>query len=141
MEIYQNMYEHLNKSLNKLSYVIEISEFENTISKDIIRDSMLQRFKICYELAWKTLRDYLTYLGFSVYSTPLDVFKTAYQNRLIDNQEIWLSMIEDRDMYSHEYDDYYFEEIAYRIKKDYIIEFSNLINVISDSIKDKENIQ
>jgi len=36
---------------------------DSLTDKFIVRDSLIQRFEFCYELAWKTLKEYLQYNG------------------------------------------------------------------------------
>jgi len=65
-------------------------------------------------------------------SYPKTVIKEAYINHLINNEEIWLSMLNDRNTTLHMYD----KKIADRIVKNiitlYVAEFDELINKISN---------
>lgn len=129
----QNKYQNLCKAVARLQEVIEQvekSEFDDSLMNEIMRDSLIQRFEFTYELAWKTLKEYLTYSGFKHESTPRSIFKTAYQNDITDSQESWLSMIKDRNVASHEYNDDYIDQVAERIKSLYIKEFLSLIEKI-----------
>ncbi len=95
--LYMNKFEYklenLMKATNKLEAVTLREIEDDAFMAEVLRDSMIQRFEICYELVWKTMKDYLIYLGFEAESTPRGVFQIAYQNGLIEDSEIWLSMI------------------------------------------------
>lgn len=57
------------------------------------------------ELAWKTLKDYLEESGVQVPSaTPKSVIKAAFAARLIPDGQLWVDMLDDRNLLSHRYD-------------------------------------
>ena len=75
-------------------------------------------------MSWKALKRYLDFLGIDVKS-PRDVFKESYSMRIIDDENIWLDMIEQRNLSSHVYDEYQIREILDKID-DYKEAFSSL---------------
>lgn len=97
---------------------------------DIVRDGMIQRFEFTIELAWKTIRAYLIDQGFTDLTSPKMVLKQAYSAQLIQNQESWLQMLQDRNQTSHMYNENTANEIASRIIESYLICFEQLLNVI-----------
>ena len=57
---------------------------------DIIIDGILHRFEFTFELAWKTIKDYLEYMGFSEKTgSPREVIQSAFKQGVIENGEIW----------------------------------------------------
>ena len=80
---------------------------------DIILDLTAQRFEFTYEMAWKALKRLLDYLGVDA-KYPRAVFREAYLLRLIEDEAIWLDMIEMRNLSSHVYDE---SEIAVLLDK------------------------
>nr|WP_300129939.1 HI0074 family nucleotidyltransferase substrate-binding subunit [uncultured Butyricicoccus sp.] len=80
-----------------------------------IRDGMIQRFEFCFELAWKSLKEYMTEQGVSDLQFPKQVLQEAYAAGLIDDQAIWLEMLRSRNSMSHIYDDELATRIAQRI--------------------------
>ncbi len=133
MSKFENKYQNMCKAILKLQELIEQSQLEqdDKFMQEVFRDSLIQRFEFCYEITWKTLREYLVYEGFAEDNSPRSVFKTAYQNNVINNQEVWLAMIRDRNVASHEYNESYIEEVADRIKSSYAAEFTNLIKYLA----------
>jgi len=96
---------------------------------DLDIDGAIKRFELCYELSWKLIREYLTDKGIVAHN-PRDTFKNAFANNLIDNEEKWLKMIEDRNYLVHTYT---FEEsriIFERIKDSYVSSFNYLFETI-----------
>lgn len=66
--------------------------------------ALIQAFEFTYELCWKTLKDYLDYNGVKA-NTPRDVLKQAFAFGLISDGQVWINMLEDRNMMAHAYDD------------------------------------
>ncbi len=96
---------------------------------DLDIDGSIKRFELCYELSWKLIKEYLADKGI-ISHNPRDTFKNAFANNLIDNEEIWLKMIEDRNYLVHTYT---FEEsrnIFERIKDSYVVSFDYLLEKI-----------
>ena len=78
--------------------------------ESIYLDAVIKRFEFTYEMSWKALKRYLDYLGIEAKS-PRQVFKEAYTHGILDNEDIWLDMIEQRNMTSHVYDESEIKEI------------------------------
>lgn len=96
------------------------------LTNDIYRDSVIQRFEICYELSWKALKEYMTEEGYQVETFPKSILKAAYQNSIIHEEDIWLSMIKDRNVASHEYNEAYIVEVVERVENQYYPQFLRL---------------
>jgi nucleotidyltransferase substrate binding protein (TIGR01987 family) len=83
-----------------------LRRFEEILQKEkseIVRDSAIKRFEICFDLAWKTLKAYLyEYLKVECYS-PKSCFKLAYQEKIIDYDEYWMKIIDLRNQSVHIY--------------------------------------
>ena len=54
------------------------------------------------ELSWKMLKKILSYEKIES-TTPLDVLRKAYQFNLINDEDQWLSILDDRNNTSHMY--------------------------------------
>ncbi len=82
-----------------------MSEEDWTFRSDLEKTGLTQRFVFTFELAWKTLRDYLV-LGGVVFDqvTPRSVIKEAFAAQLIDDGQAWIDMLQQRNQLSHRYD-------------------------------------
>ncbi len=69
-----------------------------------IRDSVIQRFEFCWELAWKLLKLRLEVLGVQALN-PRDVFKEALAVGLIEDGNAWSEAQRMRNLSSHTYDE------------------------------------
>ena len=78
-------------------------------------DATIQRFEFTFELAWKFLKDYFAERDLELHY-PKEILQQAYQVKLIDNENIWIKMLQDRNLTSHAYNanlaDMIFERIA-----------------------------
>lgn len=116
-------FENYKNALNRLCEAV--NEFELTQSL-AVRDGAIQRFEFVSELAWKTLREYLLTLQITDINNPKAVLKEAFNNSLIDDNELWLDILNDRNRTSHIYDEEVADEIFENIQKYYINIFKKL---------------
>jgi nucleotidyltransferase substrate binding protein (TIGR01987 family) len=75
------------------------------------RDSLILRFMLAYELAWKTFQRLLLELGVEARS-PREAFRHAFQRGWIDDEEVWLDMIRSRNLVIHTYRETLAVEVA-----------------------------
>ncbi len=70
----------------------------------IVGEGVIQRFEFTFELAWKTLKDYLLYRKVRLErSGPADVIKAAFATGYITEGEIWMEALDARNEMSHVY--------------------------------------
>lgn len=89
-------------------------------------DATIQRFEFTVELAWKFLKGYFEERDIQL-NYPKEIIMKAFEVALINDEEVWLQMLRDRNMTSHTYDEKLADEIYDRIKK-YVPELHNLLN-------------
>lgn len=102
---------------------------------DLDIDGTIKRFELCYELSWKLIKEYLADMG-TICNNPRDTFKQAFINELIDDDEKWLKMIEDRNHLVHVYTESQSREIFASIKNLYISSFRYLYDKMKNRDKD-----
>lgn len=100
-----------------------------------VYDAVIKRFEFTYELAWKLLKAFIEYKGGEDVRFPRDIFKEAYAKGLLENGEVWLSMLEDRNLSSHTYSQEKAMEIYNRVKDIYFEEFIRLSKTIEGEMK------
>lgn len=66
-------------------------------------DGTIQRFEFALELTWKTLKRALEFEGIEA-GTPRDTLRQAFSVGWIGHEDLWLSMLKDRNEASHLYD-------------------------------------
>ena len=85
-----------------------ISLLQHAVSKNELsileQAGVIQTYEITFELALKTLKDFLESKEV-IAQFPRDVIKEAFKNKIIKAGEIWLDMLEKRNLMSHTYDE------------------------------------
>jgi nucleotidyltransferase substrate binding protein (TIGR01987 family) len=88
---------------------------------DLEKEGVVQRFEYTFELAWKTLHDYLVYSGVSFDQiTPRSIIKQAFAAKIIKDGQTWMDMLEQRNLMSHTYDSQIFEAVFSSISQHYL---------------------
>lgn len=122
MKRFEERKDDLIKATNRLKEAL------NEEATELAIDGVLHRFEFTFELAWKTMKDYLEYQGIiGKIGSPREVIKEAFSAGLIDNGEAWIKMMLSRNSLSHLYDEETSREIYTEIKESYIFEISKLI--------------
>jgi nucleotidyltransferase substrate binding protein (TIGR01987 family) len=88
---------------------------------ELVRDATIQRFEFTFEVVWKTLKLFLERQGHEC-GGPRPTLKKAFAEGLIvtpEEADVWLQMLEDRNLTSHAYDQALAERIYRNIARDY----------------------
>lgn len=85
---------------------------------DIVMDGTIQRFEFTFELFWKTLTRFLQQEGVDT-GSPKNTLRHAYRRGLLDQEQMWLDILKDRNRSSHVYDAEMAREIFARLPSHY----------------------
>lgn len=122
MKRFQERKQDLINATNRLKEALQ--EEEN----DLNIDGVLHRYEFTFELAWKTLKDYLEYLGITVNTgSPREVIKESFAHNLISDGEIWIKMMLARNSLSHLYDEETSRQIYREIKNEFMDQIEKLV--------------
>lgn len=69
---------------------------------EFIRDASIKRFEFCFELAWKSIRSIGRLEGQDCV-TPRAAFSLAWQARWLEDEGIWLDVLDARNKTAHTY--------------------------------------
>lgn len=106
---------NFRRALDRFSLAIERrDELYREGFGDIFLDLAVKRFEFTYEMAWKSIKRYLDFIGIEALS-PRSCFREAYQQGIIEDQGVWLEMIEQRNLSSHVYSEIEIEGILSRL--------------------------
>ena len=126
MEIrWQQRFNNFERAHNNLIEMLDLL-IKDPLNK-AYKLAVIQSYEMDIELAWKTLKDYLNYLGYRV-QAPREVIKQAFAIEIIEDGEVWLKMLEDRNLTSHIYDESKAQEVVESIKDNYFSKLDFIYN-------------
>lgn len=116
----EQRFEERKKELNDA--VMRLGEAVAEPETDMARDSVIQRFEFSFELTWKTLQLYLEHQGLEA-GSPRQALKSAFVQGIVPNEEetdVWLKMLEDRNLTTHTYHEDLAKKIYQKIASTYL---------------------
>ena len=87
------------------------------------KQGLIQAFEYTHELACNVMKDFFENQEDPNIRGSLDATRSAFQNRLISEGEIWMAMINARNLTSHAYDKNTAEQVVQEILKTYHQQF------------------
>ena len=99
---WKQRFANYEKALRQLTHAIENNDI-NPI--DIIKEGIIQRFEFTHELAWKVMKDFLEYEGYTSIIGPRSATREAFNKGIIEEGQIWMDMIESRNNTVHTYNE------------------------------------
>ena len=111
---------------------------DQDITNEFIISGIIDKFSIQFELGWKVLKELLLYEGSARAKTgsPREIIKEAYRYYPCMDEDVWLSMLSQRNNMAHLYDGEAAKEFLNRILSDYIPAFQKLEKIILDRYHD-----
>lgn len=128
-----------NKAVARLQDAAAITSADNGFGKetdDLLKEGLIQRFEYTQELAWKVMKDYEEYQGYTDIQGSRDAIRKALQMGII-NSPAWMNTIYSRNLSSHCYDEEEFNTVLQQITVDYLpifVSFSEKMNSIKTGI-------
>ena len=116
------------KNFVRLSFKLEAIYLKKVTEDEAYIDATIQRFEFTFELAWKFLKEYFSQMGI-ILNYPKEVIKDAYAAGIINDEDLWIHMLLDRNMTSPTYDEKLANEIYSRIKN-YVPELRKLLDIL-----------
>ena len=104
---------------------------QNKLNK-IYTMALIQAFEMSFELAWKTMKDYLEN-DWILTDSPRTTIKEAFSSRLIEDGQLWINMMEVKNKTSHTYKEEHANVVANEILDTYI----PLLNKLEQTFEEK----
>lgn len=120
----QQRYSNFTKALAQLSEANELSK-QRSLSR-LEKQGLIQAFEFTYELAWNTLKDYLTFQGIPDLIGSRDTTRESFARNLIVDGDGWMMMLADRNRTAHTDNEATAEDIAQHIHTRYVDLFLTL---------------
>ena len=97
------------------------------------RAGIIQFYEMAFELAWKTLKDYLQEQGFEA-TSPRQAIKQGFQAEVIKDGHNWFKALEDRNLTVHIYDEAKAQEVENDIRSLYAPLIQQLVSYPEEQI-------
>ena len=126
--------ERISDYKNALERLNEAIEESKIINSSTIKDGVIQRFEFTLELSWKVMKYFLNSEGIIEAKAPRSTIRAGFNNEIIQNANLWIDMIEDRNLTTHTYSQSASNEIYEKIVDSYYKE----LEIFYMNVKDKE---
>lgn len=94
-------YENFCNAFHNLKDIYDYNEPYTNVEMS----GLVALFEICFEQAWKAMKEILEQQGFAEERTgsPKIVLKTAYSARMIGDEDLWMAALNARNNVAHSY--------------------------------------
>lgn len=111
---WKQRFENFEKGLKLLNEAVALKK-----PSLLEQEGTIQRFEFTFELAWKTMTDYLREEGIPV-SSPREAIKKSFESELIQDGDTWMEMLKARNETVHVYDEEKFHAVLNEIAYTYL---------------------
>lgn len=112
---WKQRYHNFRRSVLNLQEAVETEH-----PSKLERQGIIKAFELCYELAWKTLQDYLAHLGYEAIVGPKPVIRRAFEAGLVHDGELWARMHRARNESTHLYSEGKAVELETEVRSEYV---------------------
>ncbi|MEZ4272901.1 MAG: HI0074 family nucleotidyltransferase substrate-binding subunit [Myxococcota bacterium] len=94
--------------------------------REVERAGVIQAFEFSFELYWKTFKKIANDRGYQA-GSPKTAVQWAFQEGIIEDDQLWLNMLEDRNRSVHSYNEHTAQAIFENICQGYIQAFETCL--------------
>jgi len=98
---WKQRFENFQRAFKQLSLAMDLKA-QRPLS-DLEQQGLIQGFEFTHELAWNVLKDYLEMEGIQGLVGSRSTAREAFKRGLVMDGEVWMDMIEKRNLSSHTY--------------------------------------
>ena len=121
---WKQRFDNYQRALGRLQEAVSLAGSREL--SELEKQGLIKAFEFTHELAWNTLKDFLTERGAEKMYGSRDVTRLAFKEGLVVQGETWMSMIKSRNLTSHTYREEVAQEIYENIINRYFWEFKAL---------------
>ncbi len=98
---WKQRFDNFQRALLQLTRAMELKS-QRPLS-ELEQQGLIQGFEFTHELAWNVLKDYLEMEGIQGLVGSRSTAREAFKRGLVHDGEVWMDMIEKRNLSSHTY--------------------------------------
>jgi nucleotidyltransferase substrate binding protein (TIGR01987 family) len=129
---WKQRFQNYNKALLTLENAVALGKTRELT--DLEKQGMIQGFEFTFEMAWNVMKDYLEEQGITGIIGSKGAVRHAFNKELIEDGQVWMDMIEGRNISSHSYD----EEIVEKLLKKITLFFFPQMKVFAEKMSSME---
>ena len=130
---WKQRFDNLQRAYQRLSWALEIHQQDP--DNDLIRMAVIKAYEFTFELSWKTLKDFLAYNGIDA-KLPREVLKQAFATGLVIDGQLWIDMLEERNLMAHTYDDARARKAVDQIQERYLGGLQHLHDMLTPKLQE-----
>ena len=100
---WKQRFENYKKALVTVKNAVELAASREL--SDLEKQGLIQGFEFTFELAWNVMKDYLEEQGINGIIGSKGAVRQAFNKGLIEDGQVWMDMIKDRNLAAHSYDE------------------------------------
>jgi nucleotidyltransferase substrate binding protein (TIGR01987 family) len=129
---WKQRFENYRKALVTMKSAVELAASREL--SDLEKQGLIQGFEFTFELAWNVMKDYLEEQGITGIIGSKGAIRHAFNKGLVDDGQVWMDMLKDRNMASHSYDEKTAQDLVIAIVDIYYFQF----NLLADKMNSLE---
>lgn len=129
---WKQRFDNLQRAYRRLRSMLELAAQDP--DSDVIRMAVIKAYEFTFELSWKTLKDYLSYNGIDA-RLPREAIKQAFATGLLIDGQLWIDMLEERNLMAHTDDDARAKAAVTQIQTRYLAGLDQLHSLLSSKLE------
>jgi len=121
---WKQRFENYMKALATVKGAVELAISRDL--SDLEKQGLIKGFEFTFELAWNLMKDYLEEQGITDIIGSKGAIRHAFNKNIIMDGQVWMDMIEARNLASHSYDEKTAQELITAIIDTYYSQFNLL---------------
>jgi nucleotidyltransferase substrate binding protein (TIGR01987 family) len=118
-------FENFDRAILQLREAVDLLQDPDVAA--IVKEGSIQRFEYTFELAWKTLKDFLIERKVTLERrAAADVIRTAFATNYISNGQDWMDALDARNEMSHVYQETAFDKVLIDVQRRFLPCFEDL---------------
>ena len=131
---WKQRFQNYKKALATMKSAVELASSREL--SDLEKQGVIQGFEFTFELAWNVMKDYLEEQGITGIIGSKNAVRHAFNKGLIEDGQVWMEIIKDRNTASHVYDEKTAEDLFAAIINNYYCQFNALAEKMSSLEKE-----
>lgn len=127
---WRQRFDNFRRALRQLTDAVAL--LRSRPLSELERQGLIQGFEFTHELAWNVLKDYLEYEGIQGLVDSRSTVREAFKRGLIEDGELWLDMIDKRNLSGHTYNESLAQAVAQSVLERYHPAFVELQRRMSE---------